>query len=44
VYTLNTPILAESIAINIDNDSVATALSVNEIKIEYRPLPEYKAS
>jgi len=42
VYTLDKPILVESIAINIDNDSVATALSVNEIKIEYRPLMEYK--
>ena len=42
VYTLDKPILVESIAINIDNDSVATALSINEIKIEYRPLMEYK--
>jgi len=43
VYTLSTPILAESIAINVDNDSVATTLSINEIKIVYRPLPEYRA-
>ena len=44
VYTFGTPILAESIAINIDNDVRACKISINEIKIVWRLLPEYRVT
>ncbi len=42
VFTLSNPILAESVALDIDVNGVSSKLSIKNIRIVIRPLPEYR--